>query len=68
MMSKDLYTSPNAIMLDFWVFGVSESQPWVLSRYEKLWSAFGDRRFTRDEALKVLRELEGDAFSEESLN
>ena len=45
-----------------------ESQPWVLSRYQKLWSVFGDRRFTRDEALEALRRLEGDAFSEESLS
>jgi len=44
------------------------SQPWVLSRYQKLWSVFGGRRFTRDEALEALRRLEGDAFSEESLN
>jgi type I restriction enzyme M protein len=33
-----------------------------------LWSVFGDRRFTRDEALEALRRLEGDAFSEESLS
>ena len=39
-----------------------------MNRYQKLWSVFGDRRFTRDEALEALRRLEGDAFSEESLN
>jgi hypothetical protein len=39
-----------------------------LNRYQKLWSVFGDRRFTRDEALEALRRLEGNAFSEESLN
>jgi len=45
-----------------------ESQRWVLSRYERLWSVFGDRRFTRDEALKALRRVEGDAFSDDSMN
>jgi len=45
-----------------------ESQPWVLSRYEKLWSIFGNKRFTREEALEALKRIEGDAFSEESLN
>ena len=45
-----------------------ESQRWVLSRYEKLWSIFGGRRFTQDEALKALKQVEGDAFSEDSLN
>ncbi len=44
------------------------SQPWVVARYQKLWSAFGDKRFTRDEALEALKRLEGDAFSEDSLN
>jgi type I restriction enzyme M protein len=39
-----------------------------MSRYERLWSTFGGRRFTRDEALEVLRRVEGDAFGEESLN
>ena len=49
--------------------GTSESsQRWVLSRYEKLWSVFGDRRFTRDEALEALKRVEGPAFSEDSLN
>jgi len=43
-------------------------QNWVLSRYERLWSAFGDRRFTRDEAVEVLKRFEGDAFSEDSVN
>ncbi|MEM5867582.1 MAG: class I SAM-dependent DNA methyltransferase, partial [Candidatus Aenigmatarchaeota archaeon] len=43
-------------------------QNWVLSRYERLWSAFGDRRFTRDEAVDVLRRFEGSAFSEDSVN
>ncbi|MEM3908038.1 MAG: type I restriction-modification system subunit M [Nitrososphaerota archaeon] len=45
-----------------------EVQSWVLSRYERLWSAFGDRRFTRDEAVDVLRRFEGSAFSEDSVN
>jgi len=44
------------------------SQRWVLSRYEKLWSVFGDKRFTRDEALEALKRVEGPAFSEDSLN
>jgi len=49
--------------------GASESsQRWVLSRYERLWSVFGDKRFTRDEALEALRRVEGPAFSEDSLN
>ncbi|MEM4521407.1 MAG: class I SAM-dependent DNA methyltransferase [Candidatus Bathyarchaeia archaeon] len=39
-----------------------------MSRYERLWSAFGDRRFTRDEAVDVLRRFEGSAFSEDSVN
>jgi type I restriction enzyme M protein len=33
-----------------------------------LWSVFGGRRFTRDEALEALRRVEGDAFNEDSLN
>jgi type I restriction enzyme M protein len=45
-----------------------ETQPWVRSRYEKLWSIFGNKRFTREEALEALKRIEGDAFSEESLN
>jgi len=45
-----------------------EVQSWVLSRYERLWSVFGDRRFTRDEAVEVLRRFEGSAFSEDSVN
>jgi Type I restriction-modification system methyltransferase subunit len=45
-----------------------ESQRWVLSRYEKLWSIFGNKRFTREEALKALKQVEGSAFSEEALN
>ncbi|MEM1582063.1 MAG: class I SAM-dependent DNA methyltransferase [Candidatus Bathyarchaeia archaeon] len=45
-----------------------EVQSWVLSRYERLWSAFGDRRFTRDEAVEVLKRFEGAAFSEDSMN
>ena len=45
-----------------------ESQRWVLSRYERLWSVFGERRFTRDEALEALKRVEGPAFSEDSLN
>jgi len=43
-------------------------QSWVLSRYEKLWSVFGRRKFTRDEAFEALKSVEGSAFSEESLN
>ncbi|MEM2029853.1 MAG: type I restriction-modification system subunit M [Archaeoglobaceae archaeon] len=43
-------------------------QSWVWSRYERLWSAFGSRRFTRDEAVDVLRRFEGSAFSEDSVN
>jgi type I restriction enzyme M protein len=45
-----------------------ETQPWVRSRYDKLWSIFGNKRFTREEALEALKRIEGDAFSEESLN
>ena len=45
-----------------------ESQRWVLSRYEKLWTVFGGKRFTRDEALEALKRIEGPAFSEDSLN
>jgi len=45
-----------------------EVQSWVLSRYERLWSAFGDRRFTRDDVVEVLRRFEGSAFSEDSVN
>jgi type I restriction enzyme M protein len=45
-----------------------ETQRWILSRYDKLWSIFGNKRFTREEALKALKQIEGDAFSEESLN
>jgi len=45
-----------------------ESKRWVLSRYESLWSFFGEKRFTRDEALEALKRVEGDAFSEDSLN
>ncbi|MCS7144516.1 MAG: type I restriction-modification system subunit M [Archaeoglobaceae archaeon] len=41
---------------------------WVLSRYEKLWSFFGDRSFTREEAVDVLKRFEGSAFSEDSIN
>lgn|GEM_PF-3064901 len=44
-----------------------ETQLWVLSRYEKLWSIFGNKRFTREEALESFKRIEGDAFSEESL-
>jgi len=33
-----------------------------------LWSFFGEKRFTRDEALEALKRVEGDAFSEDSLN
>ena len=47
---------------------MEESRRWVLSRYERLWSVFGSRRFTRDEALDALKRVEGDAFSEDSLN
>jgi len=39
-----------------------------MSRYERLWNIFGERRFTREEALKALKSVEGDAFSDESLN
>jgi len=39
-----------------------------LSRYERLWSAFGDGRFTRDDVVEVLRRFEGSAFSEDSVN
>ena len=39
-----------------------------MNRYEKLWNVFGESRFTREEAFKALRSIEGDAFSEESLN
>ena len=45
-----------------------ESPRWVLSRYERLWSVFGEKRFTRDEALEALKQAEGDAFNEDSLN
>jgi type I restriction enzyme M protein len=45
-----------------------EVQSWVLSRYERLWSAFGDGRFTRDDVVEVLRRFEGSAFSEDSVN
>jgi len=45
-----------------------ETQRWILSRYEKLWSIFGNRRFTRDEALEALKRVEGDTFNEESIN
>jgi type I restriction enzyme M protein len=45
-----------------------ETQSWILSRYDKLWSIFGNKRFTQEEALKALKRIEGDAFSEESLN
>jgi type I restriction enzyme M protein len=47
---------------------MADVQSWVLSRYERLWSVFGRRKFTRDEALEALKGLEGSAFSEESLN
>jgi type I restriction enzyme M protein len=33
-----------------------------------LWSAFGNRRFTREEAVEVLKRFEGVAFSEDSMN
>ena len=40
---------------------------WVRSRYELLWSVFGRRRFTRDEAFEVLKN-EGLELSGEALN
>jgi len=43
-------------------------QSWVLNRYEKLWEVFGRRKFTREDVLRVLKRVEGDAFSEASLN
>jgi len=47
---------------------LADVQDWVLSRYVKLWEAFGRRKFTREDVLKVLKRVEGEAFSEASLN
>ncbi|MEG9194159.1 MAG: class I SAM-dependent DNA methyltransferase [Candidatus Methanoglobus sp.] len=47
---------------------MEEHKRWYYSRYEKLWSVFGSRRFTREEALEALKRIEGDAFSDDSLN
>ena len=33
---------------------------WIEERYNKLWQAFKDRKFTREEAIAVLREFEDD--------
>ena len=46
---------------------LSELQDWVKTRYEKLWSAFAQKKFTQEEALKVL-EKKGDVLTEEALN
>ena len=46
---------------------MSELQDWVKTRYEKLWSAFAQKKFTQEEALEVL-EQKGDALSGEALN
>lgn len=45
-----------------------EIADWVKQRYERLWSAFGDKKFTHDEALDALRKLEGSVFDKSSLN
>ena len=45
-----------------------ELQNWILNRYKVLWSIFGSRRFTRNEVSEVLKQVEGNAFSEDSLN
>jgi type I restriction enzyme M protein len=47
---------------------MEDHKRWYYSRYEKLWSVFGSRRFTREEALEALKRIEGDAFSDDSLN
>jgi type I restriction enzyme M protein len=44
-----------------------ELQDWVKARYEKLWSVFGQKKFTQEEAMKVLKE-KGDAIGEDTLN
>ncbi|KPV63891.1 MAG: N-6 DNA Methylase [Candidatus Bathyarchaeota archaeon BA2] len=44
-----------------------EVEPWVKSRYEKLWSTFGQKRFTREEAMGALKRV-GDDISDEALN
>lgn len=46
---------------------LEELQDWVKTRYEKLWSAFAQKKFTQEEALEVL-EQKGDVLSEEALN
>lgn len=48
---------------------MSELPDWVKTRYEKLWSAFGKKKFTREEALEILKEVEGkETLSEDALN
>jgi type I restriction enzyme M protein len=47
---------------------LNKTQQWILSRYDKLWSVFGNKKFTREEALEALKKIEGDAFSDDSLN
>jgi len=42
-------------------------QRWVKARYKKLWSVFGQKEFTREEALEVLKEGEA-KISEDALN
>jgi len=42
-------------------------QRWVRARYKKLWSVFGEKEFTREEALEVLKEGEA-KIGEDALN
>ncbi|MGQ9691812.1 MAG: class I SAM-dependent DNA methyltransferase, partial [Thermoproteota archaeon] len=46
---------------------MNEMEPWVRSRYERLWSIFGERKFTYDEALQALEDTP-ERISKEALN
>ena len=47
---------------------MNKGRRWVQTRYELLYSIFGDRKFTLDEAVEALKRVEGMSFNENSVN